>query len=195
MISPVPSPLAAGRPLYALAAGVLASGAAGLVPEADALFLGALCATAGALRSLAELRRLRRLREAASRELVLGGRPDFSPLLSWRAEEVASRSNRRLLARGLHEIVLEVQGRIPTRFSIVNREAARREADVIEELARRLDEPGRPVSPRGLLLVEALLRDGRSPLYVRERAGDLRPSLEQCLRALEADQRRRRDPS
>ena len=47
-----------------------------------------------------------------------------------------------------------------------------------------------PVSVRGVLLVQELLSDGYgSPLYNRERAADLRPALEECLSALEPEEK------
>ena len=59
----------------------------------------------------------------------------------------------------------------------LNRAGARPHVDLIRALAARLLAPA-PVSARGVLLVQELLTDGyHSPLYDRERAGDLRPAL------------------
>jgi hypothetical protein len=69
--------------------------------------------------------------------------------------------------------------------SPLNRAAARPHADLIEELAERLDDVDRPVSARGVLLTESLPTDGSSPLYARDRAGELRGALARCLAELD----------
>jgi hypothetical protein len=74
--------------------------------------------------------------------------------------------------------------------------AARPQAQLIQALADRLDDLSRPVSPRGVLLVEALLTDGTGPLYARSRADELRAALERCLTELDApDGRYGRSPA
>jgi hypothetical protein len=73
--------------------------------------------------------------------------------------------------------------------SPLNRAAARPHVDLIGALADRLEEVARPVSARGILLVEALLTDGSGPLYARHRAGELREAIEHCLAELEGTTR------
>ncbi len=181
--------MSAGRSYFGLAIVVLGATLAGLVQDLHGLVLGAICAGAGALRSTWEFRELRQLRSVADRKLVRGVAADSSPLLTWRAAEVTSARHQRLLARSVRGVFREATGRTLPGASPLNRAAARQEIGRIQALVDRLADRERPVSPRGLLLVEALLRDGDSPLYARAREDDLRRNLERCLAALESDPR------
>jgi hypothetical protein len=65
----------------------------------------------------------------------------------------------------------------------INRAEIRRNAGLIHDLAEELrTEP--PPSPRGVELVERLLRDGASPVYEPELEGALEPALRQARAAL-----------
>ena len=106
-------------------------------------------------------------------------------MLATRAAELTSLRNRRALARSLEATARELDGRVLPSAVPLNRAGARPHLDLIRALAARLLAPA-PVSARGVLLVQELLTDGyHSPLYDRERAGDLRPALEESLSALE----------
>jgi hypothetical protein len=56
----------------------------------------------------------------------------------------------------------------------------------LRTLAARVGDLGRPASPHGLQLVHNLLTDGGSPLYDRDRAGEIPETVRRILLALEA---------
>jgi hypothetical protein len=137
-----------------------------------------------------------RLRRRADEELLAGTPQAAFPLLAWRAAQLTSDRNRRVLARSLHATVVDLDAGLLPGASPLNRMAARPQAQLIQALADRLDDLSRPVSPRGVLLVEALLTDGTGPLYARSRADELRAALERCLTELDApDGRYGRSPA
>lgn len=132
----------------------------------------------------------RRARRRQADELLLAGvRVNaHSPLLSERAVELTSPRRRRSLARTVDGIARDLDGRVLPGPTPLNRPACRPHLDLIRALATRLRDQRLAVSPRGVLLVEDLLCNGySSPLYVRERAGQVRPALRICLEALEQD--------
>jgi hypothetical protein len=69
--------------------------------------------------------------------------------------------------------------------SPLNRIAARPHVDLFRRLAERLAACDRPIEPRAVLLVEDFLTAPDSPLYARERAGELREFMLGCLDALD----------
>ena len=148
------------------------------------LLVGAAIAALGTLRSTRALRERRALRRLADKELVAGTLSTSSALLAWRASELTSPSNRRVLARSLRTIESEAQEpRVPT-SSPVNRRGVRPHLDVVYALAARVGALEQQVDPRGMVLVEHLICDGFGPLYLRDKAGRLRAELERCLTAL-----------
>ena len=54
------------------------------------------------------------------------------------------------------------------------------------ELAERLENADRPVSPAGIILTERLLTDGAGPFYDPSRANELGPALEAALKTLDS---------
>jgi hypothetical protein len=153
------------------------------------------CLLVGTVRALLELRDLQALRRAADAVLLTGARVHpSSTLLVWRAGELTSAHNRKLLARSFRNIVRELER--PSLMSAVplNRREAREHADLLIALRDRLGAIDSRVSARGVVLVEALLTDGvNSPLfgsgYSPLDAADttrceLRPALEECLAGL-----------
>jgi hypothetical protein len=189
----VPSPTKPARPFLVLSLVPLAAGVAGLIPERDGLVLGVLFAGAGALRAAIEHRRLSRLRRLADRQLLGTAVPRVPELVAWRAGELTSDRSRRVLARSLRGVVSELdEGRLPG-ASPLNRTGARPEADLILALADRVGDAERPVTARGVLLVEDLLTDGWGPLYARDRVDELGPSLTRCLITLDEGDDRTRD--
>src|SRR5262249_34563202 len=122
-----------------------------------------------------------RLRMAADAQLLSGAAADSLPLLAWRASQLTSDRNRRILARSLRGVLSELDGHVLPGASPLNRAATRPHSDLIETLADRLEEVARPVSARGILLVEVLLTDGSGPLYARDPAGEIGEALERCL--------------
>ncbi len=91
-----------------------------------------------------------------------------------------------MLAASLDGLVGDLEGPWALTASPVNFAAARTQVPLLRRLSDRLADLDRPVSARGVLLVEQLLTDGFGPLYERERAGELRPALITAFRALEA---------
>jgi hypothetical protein len=132
-----------------------------------------------------QLRSRLHLRRSADEELLAGAPQVASPLLAWRAAQLTSGHNRRVLARSLHATVVDLDAGLLPGASPLNRPAARPQAQLIDALADRLEDLSRPVLARGILLVDGLLTDGTGPLYARSRAGELRAVLERCLTALD----------
>ncbi len=181
-----PCPLRAALPLVALAA--LALAAAEAVAAVDALIVAVGVLLLAGLRAVLASRDRWALRRAADGVIRRGAWPHAqSDLLSWRAAELTGARNRRLLARSVRGVVRELDGSALPSSVPLNRAGARPHVDLVRELAERVGDPRRPVSPLGVVLLDDLLTDGlRSPLYVRERADELAPALERCLDALDA---------
>jgi hypothetical protein len=172
-----PRPLRAALPWTVAAAAAL-----GLTLDRRVLALAAApLALVAATRALREARELSRLRRAADRALLLGSR---SELAAWRAAELVSVRSRLRLAHSLRRLVRDLESRSLPGASPVNRPAARPFAPELGALATRLEEPERPVSARGILLLEELLTDCRSPLYARDRAAGLPQALQATRSAL-----------
>ena len=122
----------------------------------------------------------RRRRAVADAWLRGGGRP---AQFAWRAEELTSSRERRLLARSLRRVVRELG--VPGFRSAVplDRMALRPHAAELAALAGRLDALDRPVSPAGILEVQRLLTSPGSPLYLYARKAD----LSEVLHSIELD--------
>jgi hypothetical protein len=191
----LPQPLRAGLPWLLVALVLLAGASFGR----DARYLiaaAAGCLVVGAVRALLELRDLWALRRAADAVLRTGARVHpYSTLLVWRAGELTSEHNRKLLSRSFRNIVRELER--PSLMSAVplDRRQARAQAGLLIALRDRLADLDSSISPRGVVLVEDLLTDGlNSPLFsagyspVDDRDDSRRklgPVLEECLAALE----------
>ena len=124
-------------------------------------------------------------RGALDRRLARGADPTASPELSRRAGQLRSRRTRGNLAAGLRSVIEEAEQARRTFSSAVpvQRHAILDERGFLVALAEDLlsdDE----LSPRGIALVEELLRDGRSPLYSPSSDGDLHRSLTHARAAL-----------
>src|SRR5262249_42979570 len=93
---------------------------------------------------------------------------------------------RRQLARSIDGIVRELTGplRLPG-ASPLNRVGLQAYEHELEALAARLNDVDRPVTARGLRLVNELLSNGGSPLYDRSQAGAVPVAIETILAALE----------
>jgi hypothetical protein len=135
------------------------------------------------LTGLRKRRRLAAARRDADAELAATTLP--SPRLAWRTNELCSDDHRREVAESILDVLQASRSRVLPSASPLNRGAARAEAELFLRIAAVLEDVGRPVRPRGILLVERLLTDGSGPLYARERERRLHGSLEEALRALE----------
>ncbi len=185
----IPRPLRSGLTLAAFGVAPLLAGAAGLIRPVSGLVFAAIFAAVGALQALLARHELSGLRSEADGELRRGRRPYFHhALVSWRSAELVSEHHRRSLARALARTERDLSPSTLPNASPLNRIAARPHVDLIHEIAERLAAFDRPIEPRGVVLVEDLLRSPDSPLYARERAGDLYASLLACIDALNARQ-------
>jgi hypothetical protein len=134
--------------------------------------------------NLRERRRAAAARRDADAELLASSLP--SPRLAWRTNELCSDEHRREVAESILDVLQASRARVMPSASPLNRGAARSEAELFLRIAAVLEDAGRPVRPRGILLVEQLLTDGSGPLYARERERRLHGALEEALHALEA---------
>ncbi len=105
--------------------------------------------------------------------------------LSWRAAELVIPKRRLDLAHQLRRLVHDADPRLLPGAQTFDRLAVRAEAERFVALADRLADLERPVAPRGVLLLERLLDDPWSPLHDRDRAEQLRESLDEAAKALE----------
>jgi hypothetical protein len=108
-------------------------------------------------------------------------------LLTWRAAELTTPRNRKRLAHALDHLIDEVADE-PSWVPVtpVNRQGLRPHLALVASLAMRLARLERPVSARGILLVNDLLTDVfASPLFGRKRERQVREALESSLAALD----------
>jgi len=110
------------------------------------------------VRSWEARRALRGARRRADEELAATRLPP--PRLAWRAAELVSEENRIDLARSLTDVVHAADERRLPNARPLDRGAVRGCRAQLLELASWLFDPERTVTPRGVLQVEALLRDG-----------------------------------
>jgi hypothetical protein len=109
---------------------------------------------------------------------------DASELVRWRSRELTTRAKRESLRRDIEHILASLDpARLPS-ASPLKRPAARRNKDLFVALAARLGDE-RPVSARGVLLAQSLLRDSTSPLYADDGDSYLTPTLRRVTGALE----------
>jgi hypothetical protein len=142
-----------------------------------------LRATWDILRRWHERRTLRVARWAADTELA---RRDAAPLrLAWRVEELVATKSRLDLAHSLRTLVRDARPRYLPSASPVNRIAVRAESETFLALAGRVADLGRPVAPRGIVLLQRLLTEPSGPLYDRELVDDLPLYLDTARAALE----------
>jgi len=137
---------------------------------------------------LAPVRRLRAHRELAfarrraDAEIVATEIP--SPRLSWRTTELCSMEHRRVLAESLVGIARASEARYLPSASPLDRVAAHDQLALILQLGAVLADTDRRVTPRGVVLIERLITDSKSPLY-RHAETDLRAALVEALEALQ----------
>jgi hypothetical protein len=130
-------------------------------------------------------RALRAARRRADEELLAARLP--SPRLAWRTEELVADDNRIDLGRSLTDVVHSADERLLPSASPLNRSAVRATRAQLLELAARLFDLSRPVTPRGVLLVERLLIDGSGPLYSRRAPNRLPAEVARDLAALDGN--------
>lgn len=181
----LPRPFRAAAPLMLLAA---LAGAADLDPRLPWLVgaFGAGCfGVAAAVRAVRARVELAAVRRTADRLIVHEARSrDASELVRWRCEELTCREARDALRREVEHLLRELDpSKLPS-ASPLRRPAARANEQLIVALADRLSS-SRPISARGVLITQSLLRDGGSPLYAEDGALLLPRALRRALSALE----------
>ena len=183
----VPQPLIAAAPFAAGGLLVLSLATLHVVTGAVAFVAAAGCLLLAALRAARALRDRAALRRTAD-ELIRSGvriHPQ-STLLVWRAAELTSDRNRKVLSRSLSAIARELARQPLVSPVPLDRRAVRPHVTSVGALAARVGRLECPVSPRGILLVDELLTDGfASPLYIGGRREDVPAALERCLCALD----------
>ena len=128
-------------------------------------------------------RELRAAREEADAALLHSVSPAASTV--WRAAEVTSEANRRAVARSIRRLVKSADARYLPGATPVNRLAVRQAGETLQAFADLLSDMERPVTARGVLFLDRLLKDGYGPLYVSYRAGELRWALSDIAELLE----------
>jgi hypothetical protein len=132
------------------------------------------------------LARLRARRDADTWLRVSAGRWEDHPAFAWRAAELTSVRERRVLARSLRGIVSEAKSRLPVvSASPLERRRVAPYADEIGLLAERVGDCERPVTAAGVLLLRDLLTDGGGPLYAGGDGAALRDALGRIRATLE----------
>ena len=183
----VPRPWLAAAPLVAAGLLVLLLAALRAMPPTLAFVAAVGCVLLAAFRAALAARDRWILRRRADALLRAGVRVHpQSELLVWRAAELTSARNRRILSRSLSGILQDLEH--PSPFSAVplNRPAVRPHVAEAQAVIGRLRDVEQPVAPRGMVFVEELLTDGfASPLYIGGAGGDVRAALMACLSALD----------
>ena len=138
---------------------------------------------AGLLSRWRHRRELRAARRAADKELLASGE---SRRTAWRAAELITPKNRLATAHSIHRLIRSADNRYLPGATPLNRLAVREHTAQFEALAGRLEDLDRPISPRGLLMLNELLADEYGPLYVTYRATELRATLARIEGGLQA---------
>jgi hypothetical protein len=161
----LPRPARAAAPFILIGALVLGFAAAPNLPWVLVAGAAALFELAGIARALVARRELAELRRAADRLILQAPRyPDAIALVRWRSRELTATAERVRVRREVDRVLRALDpGRLPS-ASPLRRPAARRNRELLELLSTRLAD-SRPVTARGVLLAQGLLRDDASPLY------------------------------
>ena len=179
----LPRPGRAALPLLAVALVALVLEAAPQLRLAGlaAAACFALAAAVRAERARAELRAIRRTTDRLILASAVG--VEGSDVVRWRTLELVAPSTRQGLAREVEQTLRRIDpARLPS-ASPLRRGVARRHGEMLGRLEDRMLD-GRPVTARGVLQLQRLLRDPASPLY-DEHAGDLSRALARVLLELE----------
>jgi hypothetical protein len=125
-------------------------------------------------------------RGSLARRLAAGASPFDSPELARRAEQLRSPRNRRVLAASLERVIDAAEERPHPHSSAVplRRAAILRVSAGLLGLAAELRDTDAPVSVRGVALVDKLLTDGGSPLYVASEEQTLEGAIRHARAAL-----------
>jgi hypothetical protein len=150
---------------------LVALGLAALVLEADPSLRIAGAAAAGCFIVAAAVRvararvELARIRRTADRLILADGvGQEGSDIVRWRSRELVAPAARRGLAQELDQTLRQLDpARLPS-ASPLRRSTVRPQEKTLRRLAERMADE-RPVTARGVLLLQRLLREPGSPLY------------------------------
>ena len=183
-----PRPLRAAARLLALLLLPAVLWMSGALPERAALGFAvsvfALAFLQGSL-GVYDRRRCRRFGDALLR--AHPGRAPVSGPAAWRSHELTSARNRRELARGMRQLRRQTETCLSLGSRRVDRALLEAILPLVRQLESRLDRISEPVTPVGMLDIEALATNELGPLSCPERAGDLHTALAQALAALEPE--------
>lgn len=180
----LPRPGRAALPLVALAlaALVLEADPALRIPGVAAAACFAAAAGVRVVRGRVELGRIRRSADRLILADVVG--QEGSEIVRWRVHELVAPASRRGLARELDGTLRRLdRGRLPS-ASPLRRVVARRDEDLLRRLGERMLD-GRPVTARGVILLQRLLREPGSPLYDASSERELSRALASVAMELE----------
>jgi hypothetical protein len=180
----LPRPGRAALPLAALAVLALALEADPSLRIAGAAAAGCFVVAAGvrATRARVDLRAIRRTADRLI--LVDGAGQESSEIVRWRMDELVAPASRRQLARELDQTLRRLDpDRLPS-ASPLRRGFARRHEELLRRLEGRMLD-GRPVTPRGVLLLQRLLREPGSPFYASEHERELARAIAAVVAELE----------
>jgi hypothetical protein len=126
---------------------------------------------------------LRAARRSADEQLLASRLP--SPRLAWRVAELTSPEHRVELGRAITNAVHAADERLLPNATPLDRSAVRECRPQLLDIASRLFDTGRSVTPKGVLLVDGLLTDGDGPLYGHAAPRRLRLELMRIQAALD----------
>jgi hypothetical protein len=185
----LPRAARAASPFAALAALALLLLLVPGVPAWAAAAAAAAFGLAAATRAAQQHRAMLQLRANLDRLLLQSEPNALSPMLTWRAGELCALDGREHLAALLRRLARSADRSQMPGAAPLSRGAVRACAEELSAVVDRLLSP-EPVSARGVLLARRLLDDPAGPLYDRDRAEELGPSLREVLRALDDHPRR-----
>ena len=121
-------------------------------------------------------------------QLAAGRSPESFPLLSLRAQELARPANRRSLSQAIRRLLRQSAKppQNPASAPLANLASVRWIHEELEVLADQLDAPV-PVAARGVALVQELMEDGASPLYLPHAREALRARVQAAVAALDPE--------
>lgn len=183
-------------PVGLLAAAALGGALAWTVFRPDRLLVVAAVSAAifGVYQLVRALRRLSRQRRTADDWLRSATGSFVPPVYAWRAEQLCSPRQRRMLAKTLRLIEQSAYERPVGRLRPLNLAAVREHGESVQALARTLECLEEPVTPAGMLRVVDLVTDGAGPLWGASRDATLGNAIAATLAILHpggSDQTRR----
>jgi hypothetical protein len=181
----LPRPRRAALIFGLLAAAALSLDADPALPWSAGAAAAVLFVAAGTVRTIREQRELTAVRRSA--DALIFHAPtsrDASELVRWRCAELTTRAERDRLSREIARTLHAVDpGRLPS-ASPLRRAEVRSNRDLLLRLQARLADE-QPVSARGVLLAQTLLRDAASPLYTDDPELSIARMVRRVLGALE----------